>query len=121
MKVAYRCRILKHPPVSQDRFDRLHQNGKIRGIVNDGEIDSEPDTVTIVGGEAPTNRPPTITSTPPTRAVVGSEYRYAVVVQDPDPGETLTFTLETGPWGMVIDPDAGVLRWRPKTTDVARA
>ncbi|MDY6990901.1 MAG: PKD domain-containing protein, partial [Thermodesulfobacteriota bacterium] len=51
-------------------------------IVNDGTVDSGPDTVTITANEQ--NRPPLITSTPVTTATVGILYVYDVDASDPD-------------------------------------
>ncbi len=55
------------------------------------------------------NRPPEITSIPAT-AVSNGKYIYEVKAIDSD-GDTLTFSLETGPPGMTIDPSTGVVRW----------
>lgn len=60
-----------------------------------------------------TNRPPRITSIPPAELIDG-KYIYRVEAIDED-GDDLTFTLEKGPEGMVLDPSHGILRWdRPE-------
>lgn len=61
----------------------------------------------------PTNRPPTITSTPGTTAQVGQPYSYDVEATDPDAGDTLTYSLTTQPAGMTIVADTGVISWTP--------
>lgn len=62
------------------------------------------------------NRPPEITSTPPT--AVSNIYTYEVKAADPD-GDNLTYSLEAGPPGMTIDPATGVVRWDlPQAADV---
>ncbi len=54
------------------------------------------------------NRPPEITSSPPT--AVSNRYTYEVKASDPD-GDKLTFFLEGGPPGMTIDPATGRIEW----------
>lgn len=54
------------------------------------------------------NRPPEITSSPPT--VVSNRYTYEVKASDPD-GDKLTFSLEGAPPGMSIDPATGRIEW----------
>lgn len=55
------------------------------------------------------NRPPEITSFPPSAATDG-KYVYEVVAEDPD-GDRLTFSLETAPSGMTIDAESGRVEW----------
>jgi len=43
----------------------------------------------------------------------GQTLNYAVPATDPDPGDTLTFRLVSGPVGASIDPASGVLTWTP--------
>jgi hypothetical protein len=38
------------------------------------------------------------------------EYRYQIQAEDPDE-DRLSFSLERGPEGMVIDPETGLLLW----------
>ncbi len=57
---------------------------------------------------------PTITSSPPTSGIVGSEYRYNVVAST----TVLTWTLVTAPSGMTIDDltsTTALVRWTPTT------
>ena len=56
---------------------------------------------------------PVIVSTPVTAAVVGSPYAYDVDATDPDVGDTLAFSLDTGPAGIAIDPASGLIQWTP--------
>src|SRR5262249_47178391 len=60
------------------------------------------------------NRPPVITSTPPTPALFATAtavpYQYRVRAQDPD-GDGLRYSLSAPPAGMSIDPQSGVLTW----------
>lgn len=54
------------------------------------------------------NRPPEITSSPPT--AVANRYTYEVRASDPD-GDKLTYSLEGAPPGMTIDPATGRIEW----------
>ena len=57
------------------------------------------------------NDPPRIESTPSTGARVGQQYRYEVIVVDPDP-DTITYHLLSGPEGMAFD--NGIVTWTPQ-------
>ena len=62
--------------------------------------------------QPPDNQPPRFVSSAITGATVGQLYRYAPKVDDVD-GDALTFRLLTGPTGMAIVEDSGILVWRP--------
>ncbi|NWF91959.1 MAG: hypothetical protein HXY46_03515 [Syntrophaceae bacterium] len=55
------------------------------------------------------NSPPVILSSPPT-SVEGNEYLYQVKAEDPD-GDPTSFSLRSGPKGMEIDKEKGLVRW----------
>lgn len=55
------------------------------------------------------NAPPKFVSEPP-KQFQGMSYQYQVRVDDPD-GDQLTYSLETAPKGMEIDPKSGLLSW----------
>ena len=59
-----------------------------------------------------TDNPPTITSNPPATVRLGSTYVYQVIATDPD-GDKLTYSLTTQPVGMTIDPNTGLVTWKP--------
>ena len=59
------------------------------------------------------NDPPVITSKPLTTTRVWSSYRYDVDAKDPDAGDTLSYSLTDKPDGMIIDPNTGLIEWRP--------
>jgi predicted transcriptional regulator len=60
------------------------------------------------------NDVPSITSTPPTKALGGQTYRYEVQVADVFPSDDRpTFELLRGPSGMEVDQATGLLRWTP--------
>lgn len=55
------------------------------------------------------NSPPLIVSSPPT-SVEKSTYIYKVEANDPD-NDPITFTLKSGPKGMEMDKNTGLIRW----------
>ena len=59
-----------------------------------------------------TNDPPTISSTPDTTATEDSPFSYALVASDPDPADTLAYSLGTGPAGASLD-STGAFTWTP--------
>ena len=64
------------------------------------------------------NRPPQITSVPPTQAQTEDPYLYAPRATDPD-GDRLTWSLvQTNAAGMTIDATTGLIRWTPTTNQV---
>ncbi|HAS86858.1 MAG TPA: hypothetical protein DCS31_08700, partial [Candidatus Competibacteraceae bacterium] len=83
-------------------------------IVNDGHLDSDPDSALVtVTAAPPTNHPPTIASTALTAATVNQAYRYALSATDPDAGDTLRYSLITQPTGMTINATTGLIEWTP--------
>lgn len=62
------------------------------------------------------NRPPHITSTPPTTGTVSQNYNYAVKATDPDTNDILIYSLTLAPEGMGINPSTGLIAWTPNTT-----
>lgn len=81
-------------------------------IVNDGELDSVPDTVRI-DASVPGNNPPEIISTPVTSAIRGHVYAYQVVAIDPDAGDVLSYSLPEAPAAMSINAASGLISWTP--------
>ena len=67
----------------------------------------------ITVSEPPVNEPPAFISTPVTTAVVGQLYTYDVAAIDPNPGDTLAFSLDLAPSGMSIDGTTGLIQWTP--------
>lgn len=59
------------------------------------------------------NQPPGITSVAPGSAETGKPYTYQVQASDPDSGDVLEFLLGSGPAGMSMDPESGMLAWTP--------
>jgi hypothetical protein len=83
--------------------------------VSDGRA-TDTDTLTITVN--PINDPPVITSTPVTAASAGALYTYDVQADDPDDGDTLTYTLTTAPSGMTINSVTGLIQWTPTAAQV---
>ncbi len=70
-------------------------------------------------GSTPTNpHAPTLLGNPLDVAVVDELYLYQPVAMDPDPGDTLTFSLPIAPTGMQIDPAGGRVEWTPGSSQV---
>jgi hypothetical protein len=61
------------------------------------------------------NSPPLIVSAPPT-SVEKMTYLYQVRANDPD-NDPITFTLKSGPKGMEMDKEIGLLRWEIRKED----
>ncbi|MGE3178941.1 MAG: FG-GAP-like repeat-containing protein, partial [Vicinamibacterales bacterium] len=85
-------------------------------VATDGELESNEATVRIA--VRPRNSAPVITSAPGLTAATGVPYLYAVVANDPDPGDILTFSLETSPAGVTVDSLSGLVRWTPVAGDL---
>lgn len=60
------------------------------------------------------NDPPSIRSKPVTTARVWGTYNYDVEASDPDPGDTLTYSLIKKPEGMSINSSTGLIEWKPE-------
>jgi hypothetical protein len=58
------------------------------------------------------NRPPYFTSVPIVDAIANTDYTYQATATDPD-GDSLTYALNSGPPGMLIDPVTGLVQWTP--------
>ncbi len=61
------------------------------------------------------NSPPTIVSSPPT-SIEGYTYLYQVKANDPDQ-DSIFFSLKSGPRGMEINKNTGLLKWEIKKED----
>jgi RHS repeat-associated protein len=86
--------------------------------VDDGRGGSADQSFTVQVGTQPITHPPSITSTPPGAATVGSLYAYNATGADPD-STPLVWSLDTAPLGMVIDSTTGRLRWIPTADALA--
>ncbi len=70
-------------------------------------------TATVHITVTPVNDSPVIKSKPVTTTRVWGTYNYEVKAVDPDPGDTLTYSLVTEPEGMTIDSSTGMISWKP--------
>lgn len=59
------------------------------------------------------NDPPTIISRPVETIRVWALYTYDVEAEDPDPQDSLVYSLINKPDAMTIDPATGLIEWRP--------
>ena len=60
----------------------------------------------------PSNRPPQLGPITDRRIPLGAPFNLALAANDPDPGDTLTFSLLSGPTGASVTP-APILAWTP--------
>jgi Putative Ig domain/PKD domain/PASTA domain len=89
-------------------------------IVNDGKLDSDPDTVTVEVPSTLFNHPPVITTEAPLMAQAGQPYSYAAQASDPDLGDFLGYALVAAPSGMAINPGTGAILWTPTLDQVGQ-
>jgi hypothetical protein len=87
-------------------------------VATDGKLDSGPAPsrafkIDLSFG----NRPPVITSQPPTNVSLGDAYSYAIYVSDPD-GDPLSVVLASAPAGMALDGASRTVRWTPSASQL---
>jgi Putative Ig domain len=75
-------------------------------IPDDGKRTGNPKSLTIIIGDAL----PSIQPSPESHSFNGNEYSYHVKAVDAD-GDTLTYSLKSGPPGMTIKPLTGLIKW----------
>lgn len=80
--------------------------------VSDGK--GQTDTAKVKVTVKAVNDAPVITSKPITTASVWSSYSYDVIAKDPDPADTLIYSLTTKAEGMTIEAATGRIEWQPK-------
>lgn len=80
--------------------------------VSDGTLSASA-SASFVANAVATNRPPVIATTAPTAGTVSAIYAYDVDANDPDAGDTLSYSLTTAPAGMSIQPATGLITWTP--------
>ncbi|HEX9001978.1 MAG TPA: putative Ig domain-containing protein, partial [Blastocatellia bacterium] len=82
-------------------------------VVDLGNNQAEQNFTVNVAATPATNTAPTITSTAPTAGVVSLLYTYQAAATDPDPCETLAWSLDVAPAGMTINSATGLIQWTP--------
>lgn len=82
--------------------------------ISDGKGGTDTATVSIKINQI--NDAPTIKSRPVTTARVWGTYIYDVEATDPDPSDTLTYSLITKPEEMTINSATGLIEWKPTGT-----
>jgi hypothetical protein len=65
------------------------------------------------------NTPPSIVSDPPAFLTKDNMYVYHVLAKDPD-NDPLTYEIISGPEGMTIDPDTGIVKWKVSENDIGK-
>lgn len=75
--------------------------------------DSNQASATPYGMQCGGDSPPIITSPPVLGGVQDIPYQYEVEASDPDPGDILTYSLESKPSGMTINSQTGLISWLP--------
>ena len=103
----------------EERKERLERNLFKKGdsiavtvIPDDREVTGVPKKSDVV---VISNSPPVIVSSPPV-SIEGSKYIYQVKANDPD-NDPVTFVLKSGPKGMEIDQNTGLIRWEIRKED----
>ena len=91
----------------------------VRAQVSDGR--GGVSTVEFLALAAPIeqNSPPTALNDPPKAAVVGRVYAHDFIGYDLE-GDSILWSLRTGPVGMSIDPERGTLRWVPQDDQIGQ-
>ncbi len=118
--IYYSFRWEKNGKVMEQERDAVLERGKfgkgdsvnVTVTPDDREVQGTPrksQTVVVSGS------PPIITSSPPS-TVENGMYRYQVKVHQVDQGR-LTFVLKSGPAGMTIGKDTGLIQWGVKKED----
>jgi len=72
-----------------------------------------------LGVSSRVNQPPMFSNIPIVIATAGATYQYDANATDPE-HNPLTFSLDTAPAGMTVDPSTGVLNWSPTAAQAGR-
>lgn len=75
-------------------------------------------TLTVKAASTTTNKPPTISGTPSTRATVGTAYSFTPTASDPE-GKALTFAVSGKPSWLTFSTSTGRLSGTPTSSNVA--
>ncbi len=78
-------------------------------------LDGESEGVSKTAETTILNSPPIIVSSPPVK-IEGQDYQYQVKAHDPD-NDPIMYALRSGPKGMQIDKETGLIRWTVQPAD----
>jgi YD repeat-containing protein len=84
--------------------------------VSDGTLTTQ-QTYALTVGNTPINHSPEITSTPSFTTNLDKTYSYQLTGKDSD-NDTLFWSLDNAPTGMVIDAQTGIVKWNPTSTQL---
>jgi large repetitive protein len=84
--------------------------------VSDGTLTTQ-QTYALTVGNTPINHSPEITSTPSFTTNLDKTYSYQLTGKDVD-NDTLIWSLDNAPKGMVIDSSTGIVKWNPTSTQL---
>jgi RHS repeat-associated protein len=84
--------------------------------VSDGTLTTQ-QTYALTVGNIPINHSPEITSTPTFTTNLDKTYSYQLTGKDLD-NDTLIWSLDNAPKGMVIDSSTGIVKWNPTSTQL---
>jgi fibro-slime domain-containing protein/RHS repeat-associated protein len=82
-----------------------------------GGVTSQQFGLDVVSVGSIVNHSPEITSRPTFTTNLGKTYSYQLVGADSD-NDTLIWSLDSAPIGMVIDANTGILKWNPTSTQI---
>ncbi len=85
-------------------------------VVNDGEFDSAPSSVSITASVS--NNPPRLAAIGNRVMFLGGTLNFRLFGIDPDVGDTLTYSLPTVPENMGINPTTGDVSFTPNATQL---
>jgi hypothetical protein len=82
----------------------------------DGTLTTQ-QTYALTVGNTPINHSPEITSTPTLITNLDKTYSYQLTGKDLD-NDTLIWSIDNAPKGMVIDSSTGIIKWNPTSTQL---
>ncbi|MCC6536048.1 MAG: PASTA domain-containing protein, partial [Bryobacterales bacterium] len=85
-----------------------------RLVVSDGQLSSAPDEVIVT---VPANGPPELSAISSRTVALGTSFTLRLAATDPDPQDTLTYSLPTAPAGASFNPQP-LLKWTPQASQL---
>ncbi len=84
-------------------------------VVDDGELSSAPDSVAITA--VAVNTPPSLAAIPDAVVTVDTSFNVTLVGSD-EQSDVLTYSLDSAPAGMTVDPASGLVSWTPTSAQL---